>query len=317
MTSTNCETSISVRYPIAMASHCELNPRRTDIKPSVDAITVNSVAELTFQLLVRAYGLPLPAPIKSPMLTSLGFLYRAYPTLMLHASSTAIIDAIFELPDTQAHIQILRIIQDFLASQERTSASAAPVAQSAPDKRRKKAENGVKMEELVGNVEGFADSGYVVLFAIPTLACMTDFSNRSVASAVSQRYLKRIISSAQSTNPVMQRLGADLLNMIARSGFSHPITLSPTLVALTTSPDPQLSTKAYSTLALLHQKHASILATRFLEPARAAHAFVKSMCGQDEVLQGYRNDPPESLLGRWYRCVSLQVFITPVPYTYD
>ncbi|GJN94290.1 hypothetical protein Rhopal_007364-T1 [Rhodotorula paludigena] len=258
----------------------QLRDEHLDIKPSVDAITVNSVAELTFQLLVRAYGLPLPAPIKSPMLTSLGFLYRAYPTLMLHASSTAIIDAIFELPDTQAHIQILRIIQDFLASQERTSASAAPVAQSAPDKRRKKAENGVKMEELVGNVEGFADSG--------------------VASAVSQRYLKRIISSAQSTNPVMQRLGADLLNMIARSGFSHPITLSPTLVALTTSPDPQLSTKAYSTLALLHQKHASILATRFLEPARAAHAFVKSMCGQDEVLQGYRNDPPESLLGRWY-----------------
>ncbi|KPV73441.1 uncharacterized protein RHOBADRAFT_55179 [Rhodotorula graminis WP1] len=247
------------------------------IKSSIDELTPNSVAELTYGTLIRVYNLSLPAQIKSTVLTSLGFVYRAHPTLMLHQASTAIIDAIFESPAPQMHHQILRIIQDFLASQERAVAVAAALP---VDKKRKKAINGVKMEELVGNVEGFADSG--------------------VASAISQRYLKRIIASALSPNPSLQRLGLDLLNTIARSGFSHPITLAPTLVALTASGDAALANKAYATLAILHQKHASLLVTRFLEPARAAHTFAVSAVGDGETLRGYRGDPPESLLGRWY-----------------
>ena len=42
--------------------------------------------------------------------------------------------------------------------------------------------------------------------------------------------------------------------------------------------------------------------TRFLEPARAAHAFALAAVGEGETLRGYRGDAPESLLGRWYRC---------------
>ncbi|GAA6048643.1 hypothetical protein JCM3770_001996 [Rhodotorula araucariae] len=247
------------------------------MKATIDQVTPSSIAELTFGVLVRLYNLAVPAQIKSAVLTSLGFLYRAHPTLMLHQASTAIIDAIFDTAAPQMHLQILRIVQDFLASQERAVAGAAGVP---ADKKRKKAANGVKMEELVGNVEGFADSG--------------------VASAISQRYLKRIISTSLSPNPTLQRLGLDLLNTIARSGFSHPITLAPTLVALTASADTALASKAYATLAVLHQKHASLLVTRFLEPARAAHAFADRARGDGETLRGYRGNPPESLLGRWY-----------------
>lgn len=97
----------------------------------------------------------------------------------------------------------------------------------------------------------------------------------------------------------MQRIGVDLLSTIARSGFSHPLSLSPTLVALTASPDAQLSAKAFSTLSLLHQKHASLLATRFLEPVKSTHAFIAAL-SPDEPARGFRGDPPESMLGRWY-----------------
>ncbi|GAA5903419.1 hypothetical protein JCM8208_001915 [Rhodotorula glutinis] len=254
-----------------------LREEQLEIKSSIDELTPNSVAELTYSTLIRVYNLSLPAQIQSTVLTSLGFVYRAHPTLMLHQASTAIIDAIFESAAPQMHHQILRIIQDFLASQERAVAVAAALP---VDKKRKKTVNGVKMEELVGNVEGFADSG--------------------VASAISQRYLKRIIASSLSPNPSLQRLGLDLLSTIARSGFSHPITLAPTLVALTASADAALANKAYATLAVLHQKHASLLVTRFLEPARAAHTFALTAVGEGETLRGYRGEPPESLLGRWY-----------------
>ncbi|GAA5948648.1 hypothetical protein JCM10213_003568, partial [Rhodosporidiobolus nylandii] len=244
-------------------------------KEQIDKITTASIAESTYNHLVRLHSMPqLPHPVKATVLSSLGFLYRAHPTLMLNDASTGIIDAIFASPNAAMHQQVLRIVQEFLASQERASIATAVV----PAKK-KKAEQGVKMEELVGNVEGFADSG--------------------VASAISQRYLHRIINSALSPNLNLQRLGADLVSTIARSGFSHPLTLAATLVALTASVDPQVAGKAYSSLALIHQKHASLLATRFLEPARATHAYVKAMAGEEPV-RGFRGDPPDSLLGRWF-----------------
>lgn len=73
---------------------------------------------------------------------------------MIEPASTSIIDAVFESADLGLHLQIIRIIQNFLASQERPS-SSAPTIKS----QRKKVEVGVQMDELVGNVEGFADSG--------------------------------------------------------------------------------------------------------------------------------------------------------------
>ncbi|KAK4330559.1 Sister chromatid cohesion protein 2 [Rhodotorula toruloides] len=254
-----------------------LREEQQDTKDLIDRITTGSIAEHTFATLLRVHSLQLPPQVKPAVLTSLGFIYRAHPTLMMHSSSTAIMDAIFDSPNSALHVQVLRIIQDFLASQERAAAS---VASTATDKKAKKKGNaGVKMEELVGNVEGFADSG--------------------VASAIAQRYLNRIIDASLSPNPTMQRIGVDLLSTIARSGFSHPLSLSPTLVALTASPDAQLSAKAFSTLSLLHQKHASLLATRFLEPAKSTHAFIAAL-SPDEPARGFRSDPPESMLGRWY-----------------
>ncbi|GEM10950.1 cohesin loading factor subunit SCC2 [Rhodotorula toruloides] len=254
-----------------------LREDQPDTKDLIDRIATGSVAEHTFATFLRLHSLQLPPPVKSAVLTSLGFIYRAHPTLMMHSSSTAIMDAILDSPNPALHVQVLRIIQDFLASQERAVASVASTATEKKTKR--KGATRVKMEELVGNVEGFADSG--------------------VASAVAQRYLPCIIDASLSPNPTMQRIGVDLLSTIARSGFSHPLSLSPTLVALTASPDAHLSAKAFSTLSLLHQKHASLLATRFLEPAKSTHAFIAAL-SPDEPARGSRGDPPESMLGRWY-----------------
>ena len=73
---------------------------------------------------------------------------------MLEPSSTEILDAAFASSDKSVQLQILRIIHGFLASQD-TSPSTAPGGKG----RSKKVGNVVQMDELVGNVEGFADSG--------------------------------------------------------------------------------------------------------------------------------------------------------------
>ncbi|TKA56971.1 hypothetical protein B0A53_01372 [Rhodotorula sp. CCFEE 5036] len=256
-----------------------------DAKTAIDQVTPASIAELTFTLLIRLHGLRVQPLVKAAVLTSLGFVFRTHPVLMINEASTTIIDAVFDAADVAPRLQLLRIIQDFLLSQEQAQATAA--ASTRPKKKQKGVpaggNDGVELDELVGNVEGFAESG--------------------VASAVAQRYLKRINEAALSHHVALQRVAVDLLSAIARSGFSHPITLSPTLAALTASDDPQLAAKAFSALALLHQKHTSILASRFLDSVRAIHAYILAGTAADAPVRGYRvnyEGVTESLLGRWY-----------------
>lgn len=106
-----------------------------------------------------------------------------------------------------------------------------------------------------------------------------------------------------SEHLALQRVAVDLLSATARSGFSHPITISPTLAALTASSDAQLAGKAFSALAVLHQKHTSILASRFLDSARAVFAYVQAGTPAGQAVRGHRlssEGVPDSLLGRWY-----------------
>ncbi|GAA5958305.1 hypothetical protein JCM3765_004786 [Sporobolomyces pararoseus] len=244
---------------------------------ALDKISQNSIADFVFDVLIELHNLELPSEFKSTVLTSLSFIWRGYPTLMIEPASTSIIDAVFDSPDRGLQLQILRIVQNFLASQERSTPSA-PTTKA----KRKKAETGVQMDELVGNVEGFADSG--------------------VASSIAQRYLEPILRASVSTHPQLQRVGIDVISMVARSGFSHPLLLAPTIVALTASPDGQVASKANSTFTILHQKHASILITRFLESAKASHAYIKGISAPS-LPRGYRGDPPDSCFGRWFSLI--------------
>lgn len=88
--------------------------------------------------------------------------------------------------------------------------------------------------------------------------------------------------------------------MVARSGFSHPLALAPALVAVTASEDKQVASKANSTLTILHQKHASLLVTRFLEPAKVSHTYAKAAAGLVPP-RGYHGTPPDSRFNRWFR----------------
>ncbi|SCZ88805.1 BZ3500_MvSof-1268-A1-R1_Chr10-4g03099 [Microbotryum saponariae] len=263
-------------------------PRKSETKAQINQITPKSISEHVYGILVKLHQLQISPVVSAAALSSLGFLFRAYPTLMLLPPSTSIMDAIFASPAQQTQLQLLKIMQDFLGSQARaggptTAPASLVVGASKRAAAAAKAHGAVKIEELVGNVDGFADSG--------------------VASAISQRYIDQILASTLSTNGAIQRVGVDLLTAVARSGFSHPLTIAPYLVALTTSPDAQTSSQAHATLSLLYQKHASLLSTRFLEPAKVAFTFSRSNArgaNQSQRITGYRGDPPVSHFGPWY-----------------
>lgn len=73
---------------------------------------------------------------------------------------------------------------------------------------------------------------------------------------------------------------------MARSGFIHPLSVLPPLVALTASPDQAISRKSYTTLSLVQQKHGNLCATRFAEPAKQCHTYIKSISGPEGIATG-------------------------------
>jgi cohesin loading factor subunit SCC2 len=85
-----------------------------------------------------------------------GFLFRTQPTLMTLESSAMIMDATFASQEEEGRARLLKIMQEFLVSEaakHTQKEKGKTVAKSKPVR------TDVNMEELVGNTDGFADSG--------------------------------------------------------------------------------------------------------------------------------------------------------------
>lgn len=256
-----------------------------ELKPILDEIATTNIAEHVYLVLLRLHRLNLHEATQQAALSSLGFVWRAHPRLLQRAASFDILDAALapaSRPPDQLHV--LRIIQDFLASQEgrEQEENRKPIAAKKGAAGKKK---GVRIDDLVGNTDGFADG--------------------SVAGIVSQRFLEPILRLAVSPVGPLQRVAVEILVTVSRSGFTHPFRVWPTLIAVTASPDSSLVEKAYASAAVLHTKHSSLLASKYLDPARTMHAYLRSL-NPSEPVQGHSIEPggvPASRFARWYSLV--------------
>jgi cohesin loading factor subunit SCC2 len=129
--------------------------RETATKELIDSIASKSIAQHVYSTLIQLYSASQSSLIRSTALASLGYIFRSYPMLMLKEGSTNIMDAVFASDNAQSISQLLRILQDFLASQGKVG--VAPLVAVKVEQSREMA-----MDELVGNVDGFADSGFVI-----------------------------------------------------------------------------------------------------------------------------------------------------------
>ena len=149
-------------------------------------------------------------------------------------TSATIMDAIFTSPEEEARGRLLKIMQDFLIT-ESTKQSAQEKGQAilraeyyegaetvAAAHKTKNTPTKVNMEELVGNTDGFADSGWDFSFQEFVLWLMI-ISMFSVSSAIVQRYLPQILEAAMTRNIQMQAAAVDILGFTVRQGLAHPL----------------------------------------------------------------------------------------------
>ncbi|KII90510.1 hypothetical protein PLICRDRAFT_697054 [Plicaturopsis crispa FD-325 SS-3] len=264
-----------------LGEHCDFDRLRTEnqaIGAELDTITKGSIIEHIYSSLLKLYEKYSELGLRGRVLQCLGFLFRAQPTLMTLDSSASIMDAIFASPEEEGRGRLLKIMQEFLVSE-----AAKHTAKEKESNKGKPMAAQVDMEELVGNTDGFADSG--------------------VSSAVVQRYLEPVLQAALSQHPGIQAAAIDVLSFTIKQGLAHPLQSFPVIVALETSPSVALSTRANALHAVLHSKHASLLNARYTISAKASFDYQKTLSAGQPV-QGYRMQPtPTALMQRWYSLV--------------
>ncbi|KAG9123567.1 Sister chromatid cohesion protein 2 [Ceratobasidium sp. 392] len=252
----------------------KIRDEQPTLKPTIDAIKQTSIAEYIYGLIHQLYRRFNDQLLRGRLLQCFGYLFRAHPSLLTHDDSAEMMDAIFASPQEDAQARLLKIMQDFLLSEASKHSNAT--SNNKPKK------GAVNMDELIGNTDGFADSG--------------------VSSAIIQRYLTQILSSALSPNRLIQTPAVDILSFTVRQGLAHPLQCFPIIVALETSHDNSLSSRASNLHTLLHNKHASLLNSRYLESVGRSLEYQKQL--QPGGWKGYRLAPhPTALLHRWYSLV--------------
>ncbi|RXW23420.1 hypothetical protein EST38_g2453 [Candolleomyces aberdarensis] len=257
-----------------LGEHCNfdrLRKERENLAADINAISEGSIIDHIYLTLLRIYNKFDNGTLRGRILQCLGFLFRAQPTLMTKEQSADIMDAIFESPEEEGRGRLLRIMQDFLISE-----SEKHSAKEKESSKNKNKSGDVNMDELVGNTDGFADSG--------------------VSSAIVQRYLTHILDAALSQNAQIQAAAIDVLTFTIKQGLAHPLQSFPVIIALETSPYPQLSNRATALHSILNAKHASLINTRYSISARKSFDYQKKIAsGPVQV--------PVALLQRWYSLV--------------
>ncbi|KAF9046656.1 hypothetical protein BJ165DRAFT_1369666 [Panaeolus papilionaceus] len=260
-----------------LVENCNFDTLRDDhsnLASDLDLISQDSITEHIYNTLLTLYEKNVNNSLRARILQCLGFLFRAQPTLMTQDRSAAIMDSIFASPEEEGRGRLLRIIQDFLVSE----ASKHNAKEKETSKSKNKAA-AVNMDELVGNTDGFADSG--------------------VSSAIVQRYLNQVLEAALCQNVQIQAIAIDVLSFTIKQGLAHPLQSFPVIIALETSPSNGISNRASALHAILQGKHASLLNTRYNISARQSFEYQKKICSS--VVRGFRaHGSPVALLQRWY-----------------
>ncbi|KAF9488996.1 hypothetical protein BDN71DRAFT_1531854 [Pleurotus eryngii] len=255
-----------------LGEHCNFDRLRESnpsLAPVLNSVTQGSIVEHIYASLLKLYDKYTDATLR--------FLFRAQPTLMTLERSAAVMDAIFSSPEEDGRARLLKIMQNFLESESLKHSNK----EKETIKGKIKSQD-VDMEELVGNTDGFADSG--------------------VSSAVVQRYLSQILEAALSQNWQIQAAAIDILTFTIKQGLAHPLQSVPVIVALETSSNAALSNRASALHAILHSKHASLLNSRYIDSARASFVYQRKIASG--LIRGYRMEPtPTALLQRWYSLV--------------
>ena len=197
-----------------------------------------------------------------PILTALGYILSAYPAKFLDPTLTSTLDTILQQGTPHERYLVLRAFFAFLEN----DAGKEPQLSST---------------DMLSNLTGKA------------------YSDAGLASGLIQRFAEPVLHGVlEVESPPIQRMASDILRIAVLQGLSHPMQVVPTLVALETSQDSVLRSRAAHLHRHLYSKHASLLVSRYNECIRASFQF---QCSLTQHPRGYQQDAQvHALFQTWY-----------------
>ncbi|PLW54207.1 hypothetical protein PCANC_04542 [Puccinia coronata f. sp. avenae] len=246
------------------------------VQEALKTISQDSMHVHAYNILLLVYNAKPAQKIRSITLTCLGFLYRAFPSLMTRGESITLMDDVFN-NDHESDLQhrLLKMIVDSISNQ----LEQGQVVDDEPVDAKE-----VDVNQLIGNVDTFPDSG--------------------VISAIVQRYLPQITNLAQSTQSHIQRTAVEIISFTIKQGLTHPLECVPVLVALESSNDMAIASQVFSLHTLLHVQRGNLVHCRFLETMdKVFHCHTKAST-TSQFIRGYTGNPAKSVLSSWYTLLS-------------
>ncbi|EPB92937.1 hypothetical protein HMPREF1544_00011 [Mucor circinelloides 1006PhL] len=192
-------------------------------------------------------------------LQGLGYFFASHPTYMISATSTALMDKIFDQGTIELKTQLMRVYQEFLSAEEKRidkrEGSSGSVMYTKD----------IDINTLLGNTEEYAELG--------------------VNGSLMQRYLRKILKCTLAESEDLRYAAFEVVSAIVHQGLAHPVLCMPAIVAAETSPDLILRNKAFYLHKYAHDKYGNLLYSQMNEYISTSYQYQKILYGSQ--VQGY------------------------------
>lgn len=193
-------------------------------------------------------------------LQGLGYFFASHPTYMISATSTALMDKIFDQGTIELKTQLMRVYQEFLSAEEKRidkrEGSSGSVMYTKD----------IDINTLLGNTEEYAELG--------------------VNGSLMQRYLRKILKCTLAESEDLRYAAFEVVSAIVHQGLAHPVLCMPAIVAAETSPDLILRNKAFYLHKYAHDKYGNLLYSQMNEYISTSYQYQKILYGSQ--VQGER-----------------------------
>ncbi|KAJ2858056.1 Sister chromatid cohesion protein 2 [Coemansia erecta] len=226
----------------------------------LETIIKGTVPDFMNDMLLSFAASSLPQPVQLAAIQMLGQIYIKQPQLALEPRSRALMDKVFSQGSAGHKLQVMRNFLEFLRADSKRYAQ------------RLKEEEGrareVDAKALVG------DTG--------------DMSVAGVGASLMQTYLDRIIEATFLPGAITLRVcGFDVISLVLEQGLAHPLKCVPALIALGTSSDAHIRSKALKLHQDLCFKYTSFIHSRDIEGVRLAYEYQAQVRGNLEDVVGF------------------------------
>ncbi|KAJ2613935.1 Sister chromatid cohesion protein 2 [Coemansia sp. RSA 1804] len=226
----------------------------------LDQLAGDSVLEFMNGMMLFYASQYLPAQVQLTAVQMLGQLYIKRPQLALEPRSRAMMDRAFSGDSAGHKLQVTRNFLEFLRADSKKY--------SLQQKESKNDDRQVDAKMLVGNTGDMGEAG--------------------VGASLMQTFLDRIIDVTFAENSATLRAtGFEVISLVLEQGLAHPLKCVPSLIALCTSDDPHIRTKALKLHQDLNSKYASFIHSHDMDGVRKAYEYQLQMRGSPRDVRGY------------------------------